>query len=187
MTSTRDDVVITSSYLTGNQPVRSEHFNVHGIECKSEKGEFDYVNGLQEVWLSDKTMVNVEQDMEYSDELVDGLINCPWPLCAYAYTVYPTKLGHYIYCATSRKSDDEVSWLTEGEEWALWSSIGFCKIAPDARVKPLDRLFWQWVEHSINRIVGVYQNAGGANLSWHIHWPAVEHYHDYERVPDHLW
>ena len=222
----RDGVIITSSYLTGEQPFRSERYDVQGIECKTEHGEFNYCDGLQKAWITDKTVVNVEHDMEFSDELVDGLVDCPWPLCAYAYEVYPTALARYIFCATSKKvwteedeaeaeekratqkyrkefhdalsplspfrsrrrvGDEYISWLDEGDEWAVWSSIGFCKIGPSARSKPLDRLFWQWIEHSINRSVGVYMNAGGAGLAWHIHWPKIEHHHNYEEIPDHLW
>ena len=186
--------MITSSYLSGEEtPLRSERYRVQGIACKREQGEFNYCDGLQDVWMTDQIMVNVEHDMEFSDELVDGLVNCPHPLCAYPYKVYPTALGRYIYCATSRKPDPDtgmetITWLDEGEEWAFWSSIGFCKIAPSARTKPLDRLFWQWIEHSINRSVGEYMSADGqAGLAWHIHWPEVKHYHDYEKIPDHLW
>src|ERR1017187_8093019 len=199
MTSLRDDVVVTSSYLTGEEPVRSERYNVQGIECKTEHGEFDYCRGLEEAWLTNKTIVNIERDMEHSDELVDGLVKCPWPLCAYAYKVFPTQLDRYIYCATANQLDTNnvrnptariVTWLNEGEEWAVWSSIGFCKIAPIARPKPLDLLFWQWVEHSVNRVVGEYKNAGGAGYAWHIHWnkgQGIEHYHNYKETPDHLW
>ncbi len=182
--------MITSSYLTGEEPVRSERYRVQGIECKREHGEFDYCNGLQEEWMTDKTIVNVEHDMEFSDELVDALVDCPSPLCSYPYQVYPTALARYIYCATTRKLDEDgqekIDWIDEGEEWAYWSSIGFCKIAPEARKLPLDLIFWQWLEHTINRSVGEYMNVG-AGLSWHIHWPAIKHEHDYKVIPDHLW
>ena len=190
MTSLREGVIITSSYLTGEDPVRSERYDVHGIECKLKHGEFDYCQGLQDVWMTDKILVNVEHDMEFSDDLVDGLVNCPLPLCAYAYQVWPTELQRWIYCATSVKSNGNLSWLNKGDEWAYWSSIGFCKIASSARVKPLDRLFWQYTEHSVNRVVGKYMDAGGAGNDWHIHWNdgiGIEHHHDYENVPDHLW
>lgn len=190
MTSLREDVIITSSYLTGEEPVKSERYDVHGIECKREHGEFDYCHGLQEAWMTDKTVVNVEHDMEFSDDLVDDLVNCPWPVCAFAYQVFPTALQHWIYCATSEKSNGKLSWLNRGDEWAYWSSIGFCKIAPIARIKPLDRLFWQWLEHSVNRVVGNYMNAGGAGYNWHIHWNeghGIKHNHDYGEIPDHLW
>lgn len=189
----RDDVVVTSSYLTGEEPIKSERYHVQGIECKRAQGEFDYCTGLQRVWMTDKLLVNVEHDMEYSDELVDELIACPHPICAYAYQVFPTALGHYIYCATTVEIGNDnpalsnPHWIEEGDEWAIWSSIGFCKIDATARVKPLDRLFWQWIEHSINRVVGTYKNAGGAGWSWHIHWPSIQHHHDYEKIPDHLW
>ena len=189
----RDDVIVTSSYLSGDEPFKSDRYYVQGIECPKEHGEFSYCYGLQDAWMTDKIIVNIEQDMERSDDLVDGLVNCPHPLCAYAYQVYPTALGRYIYCAVAerhRKGGPDTSWLEVGDEWAIWSSIGFCKIAPSARVKPLDRIFWQWLEHSVNRVVGTYKNAGGACLQWHIHWnegTGIQHLHDYEKIPDHLW
>ena len=191
----REDVVITSSYLSGEEPLRSERYDVHGIECKDVRGEFDYCFGLQEAWMTDKIVVNVEHDMEFSDELVDGLVNCPWPLCAYAYQVWPTALQRWIYCATSKKTNGLLSWLNKGDEWAYWSSIGFCKVAPSARAKPLDLIFWQYLEHSVNRAVGKYGDGKGAGLDWHIHWNegiGIEHYHDYHGepgvpIPDHLW
>ena len=228
----RDGVIVTSSYLTGEEPVRSDRYEVQGIECHTEHGEFDYCDGLQKAWITNKVLVNIEHDMEHSDALIDGLVNCPYPVCAYAYQVYPTALGRYIYCATSRKvwkeedeadyrmghegtnpsdlsgvnafdrelgvrkvGDEYISWLDEGDQWAVWSSIGFCKIAPVARTKPLDRLFWMYIEHSVNRSVGKYMNAGGANYDWHIHWnegKGIQHHHDYlgekgAPVPDHLW
>lgn len=216
-------------------------YPVHGVECR---GEFSYCQGVQEAWLTDKIIVNVEHDMEFSDVLVSGLVDCPHPACAYAYRVFPTALQRFIYCATttsvadaeyeqyrqnkSRRvaqlaaeraahgedellvesprpgkgepasdtynavgspptpeaqaiSDVTVDWIEPGDEWAEWSSIGFCKIAPEARSAPLDRMFWQWLEHGINRVVS------SDGTRWHIHWPEVKHHHDYKTVPDHLW
>lgn len=190
MTSLRENVIVTSSYLSGEQPIKSGRYDVQGIECHLEHGEFNYCDGLQEAWATDKIVVNVEHDMEHSDLLIDDLVNCPYPLCSFAYQVWPTALQRWIYCATSVKANGLLSWLNKGDEWAYWSSIGFCKIAPSARVKPLDRLFWQYIEHSINRVVGKYLDGGGAGLDWHIHWNegiGIKHLHDYENTPDHLW
>lgn len=219
----RDDVLVVSSHLVGENSLRSSSFPVHGVECRSE---FSYCQGLQEAWLTDRVIVNVEHDMEFRDELVAGLVDCPHPACAYPYLVYPTALQRFIYCATTTAvseseyeeyrqhrlrvaaeyraglDEDELliesplppgqrkrgtvggitpDWIKPGDEWAEWSSIGFCKIAPQARSLPLDRMFWQWLEHAVNRVV----SADGTR--WHIHWPEVKHLHDYKRVPDHLW
>jgi hypothetical protein len=218
------DVVVVSSYLPGEEPKRSE-FPVHPIECT---GEFSYCHGLAGVWAGDATIVNVERDMEFSDELVQGLLDCPHPACMYPYQVFPTKLQRFIYCATTTSvaeaewaeyranllrihdesfagidpDDDQLllgsgplgpgtterpdgwiqpRWVEPGDEWAEWASIGFCKIAPEVRTQPLDRMFWQWLEHAINRAVS------SNSARWHLHWPEVQHLHDYKVVPDHLW
>jgi hypothetical protein len=230
----REDAVIYSTYLTGEEPVRSSQYLVAGQECTTE---FSYCDGLSELWYSDKTIINHEHDMEFSDELVAGLVDCPNPLCAYAYQVFPTKLQRYIYCATRGltleeeleplrqeiefRLDDQFpnqdhqalsldlaklaqkqnhpetpedwkgvrncKWIEQGDEWANWSSIGFCKIGKEARIKPLDRMFWQYLEHAINRVVAQGPYGYGAGLVWHIHWPEVVHFHDYNTTPDHLW
>ena len=180
-------VLVVSSFLPGNKPLVSERFPVMGVECQAE---FSYWAGLSSQWNSERTLINVEQDMEFSDELVAELADCPHPACAYPYQVYPGALGRYIYCATrteptidslTGKPSDPV-WISPGDEWAVWSSIGFCKLAAEVRVKPLDKLFWQWLEHGVNRVVGKY-----AEVQWHIHWPEIRHHHDYEAIPDHLW
>jgi hypothetical protein len=178
----RDDVVVTSSFLPGEQPKASDLWPVLGIECK---GELSYWHGLASVWPTDKIIVNVERDMEFSDELVAELAECREPLCTYPYKVYPSKLGRFIYCATAREpshEDIDPHWIQPGDDEAVWSSIGFCKIAPEARVKPLDAMFWKWLEHSVNRCVC---QLGG--FVWHIHWPEIRHEHDYSVTPDHLW
>jgi len=177
--------LVVSSFLPGDKPRESLFFPVMGVECAHE---LSYWHGLASAWSTDRVIVNVEQDMEFSDELIAELVDCEHPLCAYPYQVYPTMLGRYIYCATTTQPDlnghpRDPRWL-EGpdDQWAVWSSIGFCKIAPEARVKPLDAMFWQWLEHCVNRVV--CQIAG---LQWHIHWPEIRHAHDYEKIADHLW
>lgn len=184
--SVAPETLVVSSFLPGNRPFSSELFPVMGVECV---GELSYWGGLSSQWDSDHTLINVEQDMEFSDQLVAELADCEYPLCAYPYQVYPNALGRFIYCATRTvpgldpdgHPNDPV-WIEPGDEWAVWSSIGFCKIAPAARVRPLDSMFWQYLEHSINRVTGKY-----AGLQWHIHWPEIVHGHNYEEIPDHLW
>lgn len=178
--------LVVSSFLPGDVPLHSDLFPVMGVECVAE---FSYWAGLASQWDPDngRTLINVEQDMEFSDELVAELVDCEHPLCAYPYQVYPRSLGRYIYCATTTQPDldghpRDPRWVEPGDEWAVWSSIGFAKIAPAARIRPLDKLFWQWLEHGVNRVVNKH-----AGLRWHLHWPEIRHLHDYETVPDHLW
>lgn len=177
--------LVVSSHLPDRPSIESAVYPVQGVECTNE---FSYWAGFASAWNTDMTIVNVEQDMEYRDDYVAELADCAHPLCAFPYQVYPSALGRFIYCATTSQpelngSPQNPRWV-EGpaDEWAVWSSIGFCKIAPEARVKPLDKIFWQWLEHAVNRVV-----TGYAGLQWHLHWPEIRHNHNYETVPDHLW
>lgn len=184
-----DDVVVVSTFLPDEAPKESDRYGVLGVECV---GEFCYWKGLSSVWEKGLTVVNVERDMEFSDELVAGLVDCPHPLCAYPYKVFPTQLKRFIYCATTDgpHCNNPPRWLTgPSDEWACWSSIGFAKFSPQVQTKPLDKMFWKWFEHSINRVVSATTQVGALATStrWHIHWPEVKHFHDYGQVPDHLW
>lgn len=179
------DAVIVSSHLPGEGPVHSERYRVLGVECA---GDFSYWAGLNQAWCGPGPVVNVEHDMGYSDELVAELLECPRPACAFAYQVFPTALQRFIYCATTTTTGEATRangipcrWIEEGEDMAVWSSIGFCKVAQPVRIKPLDKMFWQWLEHCVNRVIAF------ADVTWHIHWPAVVHNHDYTTTPDHLW
>lgn len=181
--------VVVSTYLEDEKPFSSDKYDILPVQCV---GEFDYWRGVSSVWQRDLTVVNVERDMEFSDELVAGLLSCPHPLCAYPYQVFPTTLGRFIYCATTDGPgcNRPPRWV-EGpaDEWAAWSSIGFCKMTPEVQTKPLDKQFWQYFEHCINRVTTATTQVGHRAIRtlWHLHWPEVKHHHDYEKVPDHLW
>lgn len=180
--------VVVASHLPGEEPFFSERHMIFPVRCE---GDFAYWAGLNYFWDTDEVIVNVEHDMDFTDELVDGLLACPEPLCAYPYQVYPTALGRYIYCATTDSpsdltgegSPDQPRWVDGPEDkWAKWVSIGFMKIAPEVRLLPLAKMFWQWLEHSVN-----HSTAEASGRRVHLHWPEVRHFHDYEAIPDHLW
>lgn len=116
-------------------------------------------------WLDGRPLVNIEHDMECSQSLVDELLACPHPLCTHAYQMHIPR----DYWAHSHDRDGmDGFWIAEGEEWATYSAIGFCKIAPEARVRPLERDSWRGVEMQVNRAV---------EGRWHVHWPEVAHHH----------
>lgn len=181
--------LIVSSFLPGEQPLVSRGHAVHPVECVTD---LSYWDGLNTAWLGNETIVNVEHDMEFSDELVQGLLDCPNPACVYPYKVYPTALQRYIYCATTdapgdmsypdHEGPDKLRWVEGPEDtMAAWASIGFCKVAPEVRIEPLDRMMWQWLEHCVNRVLD------HSGTHWCLHWPEVKHLHNYSEVPDHLW
>lgn len=174
--------VIAASHLPGEEPHRSENFQVRPIECKDE---YSYWQGLRDLWQTTGTLLNVEHDMEFSDELVQGLLDCPHPLCSYAYRVWMVGLTQWVYCPTRGGH-----WIGQGDEWADTASLGFCKIAASARERVPIRMPWKFLEHSICNAVGTvtllesipdgYHRPVWDETRWHIHWPEIGHFHDYD-------
>lgn len=167
-------VVVVSSYL----PLREEttatsRYPVHPVKCLDE---LDYMEGVAAAWATDNTIVNIEHDLQYDDKLIDDLVNCPEPACAYPYLIHhhPLKAPFYC-CAIGNRAKGWASfwvtcaWVTPDDEWADFAAPGFIKVTPEARTPIVDLdAHWQHVEFVINDHV---------TTRWHLHWPAVEHYH----------
>ena len=184
-------VLVVSSHLADEHPKRSDRYEVFPVECD---GTFGYADGLIEAWSTQNTLVLVEHDMEFSDELVSELASCPEPLCAFPYLIWSRHNGwHYAQAVGANRR------LELGDEWADHSSIGFAKITPEARAKPLMRLWWWMVENAVHHALGgsvieddphhIYNGEPDPTLvrdirpptagRWHIHWPHIEHHHPY--------
>ena len=135
------------------------------------EGPLDYSRLFRSAWGKGDAVVNVEHDMEYSDDLVDELLSCDHELCAYPYIVYPRRHHSFVYGAQWRGD-----YVEEGQAFATFSAIGFAKY--EATVQdPLPEVTWNQVEMAIHdRVVH------GKRL-WHLHWPAVQHFHDYTQEP----
>lgn len=162
--ATHRDVLVVASYLPGETPFVSQRFDVVPVLCV---GDFDYSRGLASAWATGKTVVNVEHDLEVSDDLIAALVDCPEPLCSWAYLVYPVS-GIHDGPAYPFTAGNPGPWIREGEQWADWAAPGFIKVRPDARTGPLPEKHWLGVEAATN-----FHTPG----RWHIHWPAVEHHH----------
>ncbi len=110
--------------------------------------------------------------MECSDELIQALLGCPHPLCTHAYKLYwPSTHAmrpHYGHSVGRKAHIGGGKWVEPNAEWAHYSGIGFCKITPEARVRPLRREHWSLLD---------IQVTAATEGRWHIHWPSVEHYH----------
>ena len=154
--------------MPGDAPLSSEAYPVADVVC--DDLVFGYWEGLNELWDSDRTLINIEHDMEYSDLLVAELLSCPHPTCAYPYIVRPFGWPGKTYSASYGSL-----WVTADMPYASFSSIGFCKVTAEARRgSTLERAIWSKVEASIH--IAVTQN----KRLWHLHWPAVTHHHDYD-------
>jgi hypothetical protein len=148
---------------------------------------FGYWAALSELWERPVTVVNVEWDMEYSDQLARQLNDCPHPVCTHAYRVYPgasTRLPEPVWAhqvSTVGLSPPIPSivnwcargcrWLADGDEWADFGGIGFLKVTPEGRSGSLRRDTWRGVEMSV---------AASLTSRIHVHWPGVKHYHQEE-------
>lgn len=171
------DPVVVCSHLTDETPFTSDRFDVRPVECVDA---FSYWHALDAVWRTNRTIVNVEHDMEVSDALVAALLDCPHPVCTYTYRVGPARLGlqfahdislvgwHPPIDPLSQYSARGTRWVAPGDEFADFSGIGFVKIKARARIASLRRDAWQGVEISVNRAI---------NQRWHLHWPPIRHFH----------
>lgn len=181
-----DDVVVLSSHLSGEAPVRSQSFAVVDATCADP---YDYWRALAGLWDGGVTIVNVEHDMEFSDALMDDLLTCPEPICAHAYLIHVHSLqprdpfhGYNVSSVgwhppiepLSQYSARGFRWVEPDDRWADFGSLGFCKIEARARCGPLRRDTWRGVEWSVNAAI---------NARWHLHWPAIDHYHKEDGCP----
>ena len=159
-------MVVVCSHLPGEGHFLSERFRVLPVLCVDG---LDYWRGLASVWDSDETIVNVEHDMEVTDEHVETLLACPHSLCSWAYESHwiSTGLPRDVISAGTFGPNGR-QYLDGGEEWAEWSAIGLVKIARDARIGPLTEAPWNRLELSVETAVA---------RPWHMHWPPVPHHH----------
>lgn len=161
--------VVLASHLPGEGHFRSERFRVVSLPCE---GDLDYSHGMQTLWATGKAICNIEHDMECSDELIQELLDCPHPLCTHAYLLYwPSTHQAQPHYAQRHGGTNYGDWIKQGEEWCDFSGIGFCKIVPQARVRPLVDSHWSIVDCAVT-------NATDAH--WHVHWKngvGVEHWH----------
>jgi hypothetical protein len=164
--------VVVASHLLGEGHFQSERFEVVPVECV---GDTDYSRGLQAVWGTDATIVNVEHDHECSDLLIRQLLDCLHPLCTHAYKLYMASTGGLPHYAQRDGGPNYGQWITEGMEWCGFTGIGFCKITPQARVRPLVESPWQTVDCEVTK---------ATDGPWHVHWQegkngptSIEHYH----------
>lgn len=155
--------LVIASHLPGEGHFHSERFEVIGWECV---GDFGYWEGLAAVWESDRPLVLVEHDIDVSDEHIAALLECPHPLCSWAYRCHWISGGLMfdLFAVGSRRG----SHFHGGEEWADWSAIGLVKLTAEARTGPLRREPWGRVELAVEAAV---------MRPWHVHWPEVQHHH----------
>lgn len=163
--------LVVCSYLPGEGHFRSRVAPTVPIVCA---GEFDYWYGLNAVWGTGRTLVNVEHDIAATDDHVRALVGCPHPLCSWAYECHWASTGQpRSLIAAGALERDPVShqardYLRGGETWAAWSSIGLVKVTRAARTGSLRRESWQRVELAV---------ADAVRGPWHMHWPLVAHHH----------
>ena len=165
--------IVHATRLPGEEPLRLDGYRVlHPVAKRPEQ----YGMALASIWQQDAAIVNIEHDHPATPELVAELLACPHPLCTHAYQMHlPT-----TYWAHSTRADAmDGFWIEQGAEWAAYSAIGFCKIAPEARTRPLGPAVWQAVELEVNNAT----TGPSADSKWHVHWngagtgQGIEHFH----------
>lgn len=124
----------------------------------------DYSRGLRSVWRDPRILINIEHDVAAEPWMVDELIACEHPLCAWLYWIAPATTGQHQPILSARESR-----LNPG--FAKDAAPGFCKIAPYKRRGELPPVCnYHDVEGNLWRLCGGL---------WHLHTPPVPHYHGF--------
>jgi len=174
------NAVVVCSHLLDEGHFRSDRWPTAPVLCR-EHEPLDYWAGLNRLWRSDVTIINVEHDIEASDEHIQALLDCPHPLCSHAYRCNWISSGipGGVIAAGLGERDSEYNpnpgYLQGGEEWAAWSAIGLVKVTAVARVGPLRPEPWQRLELAVYDAVTTPwhmhgNEVGGASLVPHHHW-----------------
>lgn len=154
--------VVLASHLPNEGHFESARHLVIPFVCWDD---FSYWHGILASWDGPETIVNIEHDVEVTDDQIADLLACPHPLCSWMYA------AHW---ASTHLADDVIAarnggkFIDEGTEWAEQSAIGFVKITPEARIAPLRKTVWQQLEVAIEEAV---------MPPWHMHGPPVPHHH----------
>lgn len=162
--------MILLSHLPGEKPFSSERFAIAHVECVDD---FDYSRAVQAAWAMDEPLVLVEHDMEVSDDLIQRLLDEPAPLVTHAYLLHWISSGKpAAYCQRAGDFPAGRRYLgkpiAEGVSAADFAGLGFCKISPEARARPLDESSWQFVDVAVDAAI---------DMPWRVLWPEVEHHH----------
>ena len=86
--------LVLASHLPGEGYFRSERYQVRPLLCE---GDRDYWRGLVLHWDHPGTLINVEHDVEVTDEHIDALLACDEPLCSWVYPLH--------WASTHQKAD----------------------------------------------------------------------------------
>lgn len=162
--------MILHTRLPGEPPLVSELFEVTSVECRDP---FDYWAALNAVWGTDEQIAIVEHDMECNDGLLHRLVTHPRPLVTYAYTLHWAST-HRPAAFAQRRGDFPAGNrylgmpIGTGDAGADFSGLGFCKIEASARVRPLRRTSWQFLDTAVDAAI---------DGRWRVLWPEVEHHH----------
>jgi hypothetical protein len=165
--------IVLASRLPGEKPLQSKKFRVVDLECVDD---LDYWGGFAALWDEDVTIVNVEHDNECSDKLIQQLLDCPHPLCGYVYRLKGADDAPYSYRqGPLPPAGGILDWWLKGpdEEWATFGGIGFCKITPEARVRPLESRDWHTLDIMVTKAVEgpeVVPDGRNEGRRWHVHW-----------------
>lgn len=162
--------MILLSHLPGEKPFSSGCFDLTHVECVDD---LDYSRAVQAGWDSTEPLVVIEHDMEVSDDLIGRLLDEPVPLATYAYTLHWVST-HRAAAFAQRTGSFPAGRrylgqpIRDGAGFCDFSGLGFCKIDPTARVRPLEESSWQTVDMAVDAAI---------DARWTVLWPEIEHHH----------
>ena len=124
------DAVVLASHLAGEGHFRSKRYRVQAWTCTADD---DYWRGLASVWDSDLAIINIEHDVEVTDDDLSELLACPHGACSFMYPMHWACTGRFDDVWPARNNG---LFVDEGTEWAEQCAIGCIKITARGSHRP---------------------------------------------------
>lgn len=168
-------------------PLKAYQSTIYPVVGVPHIDNSSYYEAIRSFWNRTGTpFINIEHDVEASDDRIADLLGCRHPNCTWAYRFSRTHHieqdhGQVKHVGQMVQPDGPLyaqsNWYTDerGQHFgavkgpteitSVHSGLGFCKITPIPA--PIHPCHWAMVETEINHHI----------QEWHIHWPEVHHWH----------
>ena len=148
--------------------------------------DYHYDSAFRQLWLFPGDLISMEHDIIATVDNIVELNRCPYPLCAFAYKVYPASTG-LDYPMYAHRTYEGIPigprWtpsrpIVEGELFSDHAALGLTKLGYLARLQLQHRNPQLWIPTTWHELDTTISNAvRRLGYRWHIHWPEVEHDH----------
>jgi len=127
-----------------------EDYNIESVRLDGSD-DYAYWKALKELWgLAD--LLLIQQDIVFTEEQLNEILECEHPDCAFAYRLYPitTALPDEVWSVGENRLPERIRLFTieEKPEFCSFASLGFIKLSKDTQRKvELDApVTWRFID-----------------------------------------